>query len=186
MANIFYTVLALPFAWRAVLVEGGSIQSQPIWIALVWIAIFAGVWHTAWGTTVAALLQASRLTSADGQTSVMGTHVWIPPFLVNAYFIIVLLVAVGVMAGTSGGETTTWNRGAGAWSVLHASLQEGLQANAGAAGDASSVLARVPQADRWLGTMGRAFWRFQMPWIVCLTFSVSRAGRVACGAWAGG
>lgn len=32
VANMFYTILAFPFAWRAVLVDGGSIQSQPIWI----------------------------------------------------------------------------------------------------------------------------------------------------------
>jgi len=131
------------------------------------------VWHVAWGTTVAALLQANRLTSADGQTSIMGTHVWIPPWLVNFFFIIILLTAIGVMAGTSGGETTAWNRGAGAWSVLHDSLVVSFQSNAGAAGDATAVLAMIPQADRWLSTMTKAFWRFQMPWIVCLTFSVS-------------
>ena len=104
----------------------------------------------------------------------MGSHVWVPPVLVNFYFVIVLLTAIGVMAGTSGGETTDWNRGAGTWAVLHDSLLTAFQANAGATGDASSVLARIPQANRWLGTMARAFWRFQMPWVVCLTFSASR------------
>ena len=165
--------------------------------ALVWIAIFAGVWHVAyalqyliqganmgvllmllidvcsWGTTVTSLLQASRLTSADGQTSVMGAHVWIPPWMINTFFLVVLFTAVGVMSGTSGGETTDWNRGAGAWSVLHDSLLVAYRANSGATGDANSVLARIPQADRWLNTMAHAFWRFQMTWIVCLTFSVS-------------
>ena len=128
-----------------------------------------------WGTTVSAVLQASRLSSADGGTGARGAIVVVRPWLVNIFALIVLFTGIGVMAGTAGSETVTWNRGSDAWNLLHAWLVQNFHSNAGAAGDAATVTGAIPLADTWLNEMTTAFWRYSIPWIVCLVFSALTA-----------
>jgi hypothetical protein len=129
-----------------------------------------------WGTAVSAVLQASRLSTSDGQGTARGAITFIRPWLANILGVAILLAGIGVMAGTSGGETVTWNRGSDTWNVLHYSLHEAVEDGLGAAGGgADAVLAAIPQADDWLDQMTDAFWRFSIPWIVCLVFSAVAA-----------
>lgn len=128
-----------------------------------------------WGTVVSAVLQASRLSSADGSGSARGAILIIRPWLVNLLAVVVLLAGIGVMAGTSGRETVDWNHGSDAWNLLHAWLIQQFHANAGQAGDATTVTNAIPLANTWLDQMTVAFWRYSIPWIVCLTFSALAA-----------
>lgn len=67
LADIFYGCLAVPFVWRAALLGSGSLFSVPIWISLVWIAIFVGIWHVAYAYCKHLHLDAADLTGASSQ-----------------------------------------------------------------------------------------------------------------------
>ncbi len=136
-----------------------------------------------WATAISAVLQASRLSTSDGQGTARGAITFVRPWLANLIGLVVLLAGIGVMAGTAGASTATWNKGSAAWNILHEELHLARDGGAGdAGGDASTVLGAIPQADAWLATMSDAFWRFSIPWIVCLVFSAVTAGvmAVAC------
>ncbi len=127
-----------------------------------------------WGTLLSAILASSRLNSADGSGG-RGAIAFARPWLVNIFAIVVLLAGLGVMAGLAGSETVAWNKGSDAWELLHRWLLTCLHINNGAPQNAAFVTDNIPLADAWLEEMNIAFWRFSIPWIVCLVFSAFAA-----------
>ena len=124
---------------------------------------------------MSAILQASRLNSANSSGAPRGAIIVLRPWLVNIFALVVLFAGMGVMAGTAGSETVSWNKGSDAWELLHAWLLNCLHINGGAPQDATFVTDNIPLANTWLEQMTVAFWRFSIPWIVCLVFSAFTA-----------
>ena len=112
-----------------------------------------------WGTSVTAVLQANRLSTTEGQGTARRAITFVRPCLANDFGLIFLLTGIGIMAGTAGSETVSWNKGADAWHVLHEELHIARDGGAGAGGgDANTIFAAIPQADDWLEEMTVAFW----------------------------
>ena len=132
---------------------------------------------------MSAIIQRGRLNPAEAGSATPPPSFLMHPWFANILALSVLFTGIGVKAGTSGGETVTWNRGASAWVQLHAELHRVRDTGAGKVPgtDATTVTDAIPWADARLAEITGAFWQFSIPWVVCLVFSMVAASVMSVG-----
>ncbi|KAI5481047.1 hypothetical protein MNV49_006233 [Pseudohyphozyma bogoriensis] len=172
--TIPFLTLCYPFTWKLCLKSSGDLTNGPLWM----FPLFFGAWAVAWGTGVAALLQSTRLKTSENMQpmNVKGSSLAkLPAIWVNFYFVFTGLAAPAAMAVITVVGTLSWNRGIAAYNKLDKALAVAEANNNGQAGNADTVLAAVPLANEYLATMSSNFWKWSLPFGVCLTFAAIAA-----------
>ncbi|KAL8291811.1 hypothetical protein RQP46_002069 [Phenoliferia psychrophenolica] len=143
---------------------GGTLKWGPLWMAMVSIPAFFSVWHSAWGLSAAAYIQASRLT--DRQTPML-----MKPVVLNVVFILGLVAGPSALISTTVVATTKFNRGYEAFRRLHPLLLAASVALDGHKAAPSAVSRTIPEADDLLNVMFKNLFLFENPFYVCASFS---------------
>ncbi|ORY61157.1 hypothetical protein BCR35DRAFT_334927 [Leucosporidium creatinivorum] len=167
--NSIYLVLSLPFVWKACLQQSGSRRNEPLWMCLVYVPLFIGLWQVCWGTSIAALLQGSRLHSHTRLLKLLN------PAIVNVIFIAVMLMATGGMAAVAGWGCVRFNHGLDAYEQLTIALDEASSGNFESEGGADTVLAAIPRANELVHEMAFQWYHFEIPFGVCMSFALLAA-----------
>lgn len=147
-----------------------------------------GLSRRSWGTSLAALLQGSRL---HAQTRILRL---LNPAIVNVVFIAVMLMvrcsaeprrpkteltvhlqAVGGMAAVAGWACIKYNLGVDAYEQLDVALDEAISGNFDSVGGADTVLAAIPRADVLVHEMAIHWYHFELPFGVCMSFALLAA-----------